>query len=145
MAYVSDNYRTHPDAPMGQWVSTRTSNLGPYTSNPPVAEQGNPSYSGQCVSYCTRVCSTLPVATRAWKQGKLVKGDSTVLPGTAIATFNADGRYVGHAAIFENQTADGLNVVDQWCSGRGKAIGGRMLRFGASGRSNNGDGFYVID
>ena len=106
---------------------------------------GGINYCGQCVSFVTRVCPTVPTSTGAWRQGKQVKGDITIVPGTAIAAFDANGRYYGHAAIYEGQTPDGLNVVDQWVTGEGKPIGPRLLRFGARGVSNNGDLFYVID
>lgn len=143
--YVSDNHLTHPDAPLKQWCSTRTSKLGPYAKIPPVKEQGSPSFSGQCVSYPCKVCTTLPVGTRNWKQGKQVKGDASILTGTAIATFTGKGVFHGHAAIYEYQIPTGLVVVDQWVSGEGKAIGRRILYFGKGGHSNDGDGFYVID
>lgn len=145
MAHISNNYRTHPDAPLGQWCSTRTSNLGPYREKPPESEQGAPSFSGQCVSFPCKVCPTLPVGTRNWTKGKRVKGDTTIARGTAIATFDDNGRFNGHAAIYENQTATAINCVDQWVSGKGKAIGARLLTFGGRGHSNDGDGFYVID
>jgi hypothetical protein len=144
MPYVSSNYKTNAAAPYGQWVCTRTSSLGPYAAEPD-DNSGSPNFCGQCVSFVTTVCPTIPVATREWKQGKLVKGDTTILAGTAIATFDADGKYKGHAAIYENQTAAGLNVVDQWVTGKGKPVGARTLRFGGRGVSNNGDLFYVID
>lgn len=49
-----------------------------------------------------------------------MKGDATIRPGTVIATFDADGRYenhtngTSHAAIYLGQTADGIQVLDQW-------------------------------
>ncbi len=145
MPYVASNYLTNPKAPLGKWVCTRTSTLGPYDTAPPAAETHGPDFCGQCVSFVTTVCPTLPVGTVAWKKGVQVKGTTSILPGTAIATFNSDGKYSGHAAIYESQTLTGINVIDQWVTPPAKAIHKRMLRFGAHGNSNNGDNFFVID
>lgn len=144
MAYVSSNYKANAAAPYGHWVCTRTSPLGPFAVEPD-DKAGGPNFCGQCVSFVTRVCPTIPVNTGQWKKGRLVKGDATVAAGTAIATFNAAGTYSGHAAIYESQTAAGLNVVDQWVTRKGKPIGARTLRFGGHGVSNNGDLFHVVD
>jgi hypothetical protein len=35
-------------------------------------------------------------------------------PGTAIAMFDENGRYNGHAAIYLDQDKHGVQVVDQW-------------------------------
>jgi hypothetical protein len=96
------------------------------------------------VSYVKAVVPLLPQTT-LWKKGALVKKNATVKAGTVIATFNASGHYFGHAAIYESQTTDGLNVVDQWIASPAQPIHRRMLRFGAHGDVNNGDKFYVVD
>ncbi len=145
MAFVSTNYLTNPKAPVGQWVCTRTSANGPFTQTPPVTKQHNPDYCGQCVSYVTTVCPTLPVSTGAWKKGAQVKGAPNLAAGTAIATFDTGGKYSGHAAIYEGQNAAGISVVDQWVTPPAKAIHQRVLHFGAHGNSNNGDNFFVIE
>lgn len=129
---------------MDQWVCTRTSRLGPYNARPPAKQQSDPDYCGQCVSYVTTVCSTIPVGTGKWKKGALVKGNTTIAKGTAIATF-VDSVYSGHAAIYESQDEKGIHVYDQWVSGAGKAIGPRLIRWNGKGVSNNGAGFYVVE
>jgi hypothetical protein len=144
MAYVSTNYKDNPSAPFGQWVCTRTSKLGPYDTAP-TDHAGTPDFCGQCVSFVTTVCPSIPVNTNRWKQGELVKGNLKVMSGTAIATFNKDGKYYGHAAIYESQNAAGLSVVDQWVAQPATAIHRRTLRFGAHGLANNGDNFYVVE
>ncbi|MDO7842524.1 BPSL0067 family protein [Sphingomonas immobilis] len=143
MAYIAANYLTNANAPMGQWVCTRSSSLGPFAEYP--TNTHSPDFCGQCVSFVTTVCTTIPVSTAAWKKGAQVKGLTTIVKGTAIATFNADGRYSGHAAIYDGQTTTGIQVVDQWVTGSGSPIHSRTLRFGAKGLSNNGDNFYVVD
>ena len=37
-----------------------------------------------------------------------------IRPGTAIATFDENGRYNGHAAIYLGQDGNGVRVLDQW-------------------------------
>ena len=144
MPYVSQNYSSNANAPMGEWVCTRTSALGPYKTTPPLAQRGGPDFCGQCVSFITTVCPAIPVATSKWKKGVPVKGNSLLGKGTAIATFVKDG-YSGHAAIYESQDEKGIHVYDQWVTGAGKAIGPRLIKWDGTGVANNGAGYYVID
>ncbi len=96
-------------------------------------------------SFITRVCPSIPVRVSLWKRGKLVKGDTTIATGTAIATFNGQGQYHGHAAIYDSQNDQGINVVDQWVNVKATAIHPRLIRFGGSRPSNDGDIFYVVE
>jgi hypothetical protein len=74
-----------------------------------------------------------------------VKGNPNILPGTVIATFNG-ARYEGHAAIYVGQSALGISVYDQYVTPPNpKPVGPRLLRWGAQGRSNNGDNFCVVE
>lgn len=145
MPFVSPNYATNADAPKGKWVCTRTSSLGPFSAHPPEEQRHDPDYCGQCVSYVTTVCPTLPVNTGQWKKGVPVKGLKTIAEGTAIATFNASGTYVGHAAIYVSQDEAGIQVFDQWITGSGKAVGLRTIKWDGTGVSNNGNGFHVVE
>ena len=145
MPFVSSNYKNHPNAPVNQWVCTRTSNLGPYVTHPPVNTRGNSNYCGQCVSFVTTVCANIPVSTAQWKKGIRVKDNTTIAEGTAIATFNTAGQYHGHAAIYVSQDKAGIHVYDQWITGAGKGIGPRLIKWGGNGVSNNGEGFYVVE
>lgn len=82
--------------------------------------------------------------TKTWKKGKLVKGNS-VLPGTAIASFQGDQYKNDHAAILISESAAGLEVWDQY-NHPPKPWGKRTLAFmNNNDRSNNGNLFYVID
>lgn len=146
MPYIAPNYDKNPDAPPGDWVCSRASSQGPYTDIPPDQMQHGPNYCGQCVSYVTRVCPTIPVSTAAWRQGAVVKDNGKIVPGTAIATFDAKGRYYGHAAIYVRQDDTGIYVYDQWVTGRApQAISPRTIRWNGSGISNNGNSFYVVE
>ncbi len=145
MPFVSPNYRNHPDAPQGTWACTRISSLGPYEEIPPTDTRHSPNFCGQCVSYVTTVCATIPVNTAQWRKGAQVRGNATIAEGTAIATFNAAGQYHGHAAIYISQNNVGMQVMDQWVTGAGKAIGQRLIKWEGAGISNNGNGFYVVE
>lgn len=58
--------------------------------------------------------------TATWTQGAAVQGNTSLQPGTIIATFDAGGEYAGatdgssHAAIYLGQNSQGIQVEDQW-------------------------------
>jgi hypothetical protein len=113
--------------------------------------------TGQCVAFVEVACSQItPVViamphTPNWKAGRKVQGDTSVLPGTAIATFDPNGKYGNHtdgrshAAILVEETPEGLLVWDQWV---GQPVHERLIRFKAPGdgwNANNGIAFSVIE
>lgn len=53
------------------------------------------------------------VSARSWKQGASVKERPSLARGTAIAMFDADGRYAAGTAIFLSHTGSGMWVLDQ--------------------------------
>ena len=77
----------------------------------------HPVGTGQCVALVEAACHTGD--TSRWKQGKTVKGDVTLVAGTAIATFQ-DGKCQNrkngdsHAAIYMRQDSKAIYVIDQW-------------------------------
>ena len=145
MAYISTNYLNNSVAPVGRWTCAPTSKLAPFTQAPTGANTKGIDLCGQCVSYVKKVCPTLS-ATINWKKGIPVKNNTNISAGTVIATFNAAGKYGGHAAIYVSQSAAGINVYDQWVTPPNpKAVGPRLLRWGALGNSNNGDNYYVVE
>ena len=102
---------------------------------------------GECatgVQYVFYEAGTPLGLTSTWKQGIKVRGNK-VPPGTAIASFR-NGKFAqDHAAIFIRETADGLEVWDQF-NHPSKPWGKRVLRFSKDNdRSNNGNLFYVIE
>lgn len=144
MAYVSNNYLTNLKAPLGKWICSPGVSLEPFSDVPANDKIKHPNYCGQCVSFVRTVCPLLP-PTGQWKQGIQVRSNQ-VIAGTAIATFNADGNYEGHAAIFDSQGQPGIFVYDQWVTPPNpQAVARRLLRWGAHGLANNGDNFYVVD
>jgi hypothetical protein len=88
--------------------------------------------------------------TSLWKKGELVKGSQTMIAGTAIATFNEQGKYPNHgtgnhAAIYLSQDALGIFVVEQY---KGlDSVQKRHIRFraGSGSPSNDGDAFSAIE
>jgi hypothetical protein len=103
--------------------------------------------NGECVAYVQRA-SAAP-QTALWTRGNQVKGGQ-VPQGTAIATFDPDGKYGNHtdgrshAAIFHEELPEGLLVWDQWFH---HPVAPRVIRFrnGDGTAVNDGDQFYVIE
>lgn len=145
MPFVSSSYTANPNAPIRNWVCTRTSALGPYPAHPPTMARHTPNFCGQCVSYVTTVCQNIPVNTGKWGKGVPVKGTAGIAAGTAIGTFDPEGHYHGHAAIYVSQNDVGIQVYDQWITGAGKGVGPRTISWNGTGVSNNGVGFHVIE
>lgn len=145
MTYISTSYMNNSKAPIGKWTCAPSSSIGPFTDVPTGNITKGLDLCGQCVSYVKTVCPSL-LGTISWKKGVLVKNNMRILPGTVIATFNSSGKYEGHAAIYVSQNSAGINVYDQWVTPPNpKAVGPRLLRWGAHGNSNNGDNFYVVE
>ena len=145
MSYVSSNYRQSSSAPENSWVCAPTWRHDPYTDLPPPELRNGPAYCGQCVSYVKSVCPSLP-GTNQWKKGKPVKENREIREGTVIATFDAGGNYLGHAAIYVSQSAQGVKVWDQYIRGTlPKHIGPRVLRWEHASGNNNGNNYFVVE
>jgi hypothetical protein len=86
---------------------------GRYVAGNPRQWIGQPSVgTGECVAL-VRAATGAPQA-EDWRRGVQVQGNTNVRPGTAIAMFDKNGRYNGHAAIYLDQDKHGVQVVDQW-------------------------------
>jgi hypothetical protein len=86
---------------------------GRYVADDPRQWIGKPSVgTGECVPL-VQAATGAPDSTH-WRPGDLVKGNANIRPGTAIATFDRNGRYVGHAAIYLGQDEHDIQVIDQW-------------------------------
>jgi hypothetical protein len=102
--------------------------------------------NGQCVRLVQETAGV--PGTWTWRRGEQVRG-AAIPRGTAIATFDERGRYVNdtkgasHAALFLEETPEGLLVVDQWV---GRPVSERLIRFkgGAGPAADDGDRFHVI-
>ena len=105
--------------------------------------------SGQCVEF-VKLATGAP-QTSGWKRGQLVKGNPIPM-GTAIATFDPDGKYgnhedgTSHAAILLSQDARGLRVLDQWAGTHPSPVHERVIAFDdLKTPVNNGNNFFVIE
>jgi len=96
---------------------------------------GNGGYRGQCAQLVEALSEV--GTTPTWKQGVQVRGNTSLAPGTPIATFNYNwggrARYgseaqpvgvsgMSHTGIYLGQDANGLYMLNQWnsnghCSG----------------------------
>ena len=122
---------------------------GPYLAAHPDAFTGEVVGDGHCVAFVKAVAGA--PRTAEWRRGVAVRGNRHIAPGTAIATFEADGTYRSapgnHAAIYLYQDDRGIWVYDQW---RGQPVHRRLIRFeGGKGstrgsKSNDGKRFAVI-
>ncbi|MDR3088044.1 MAG: BPSL0067 family protein, partial [Azoarcus sp.] len=102
-------------------IDKALNNIRPYSNNgwvsaPADKATGNPDIEFGCVT-AVKALTGAP-ATASWRRGKKVKGNTTIVPGTAIATFARQGNgkflFKGHAAIFCNHMDNGFMVYDQW-------------------------------
>ncbi len=121
---------------------------GPYVAVRPEDFLGKSVGNGQCVAFVQKA-SRAPL-TKDWKRGDLVKGNAMVAKGTAIATFDPNGRYgnhtdgSSHAAIYMGQDGKGLNVLDQFVVPQNHPVQPRTIRFGGNPAANDGEAFFVI-
>lgn len=96
-------------------------------------------------------------AKKTWREGITVRGNGgTIKKGTAVATF-VKGRYPSglhgkHAALYIEQEAHGVWVMDQWEGDSKPTISKRLMYFKGTTSdgesyidpSNNGDALSVI-
>lgn len=98
---------------------------------------------GHCVSLIKQ-CTNAPQTTQ-WQAGKKVLGQA-LAPGSIIATFK-NGKYPNkrgyHAAIYIEQTPQGIWVWDQWV---GKPVHKRLIRYrkDKASASNTAQAYRVV-
>ncbi|WP_052401533.1 BPSL0067 family protein [Muricoccus aerilatus] len=109
---------------------------------------GRSTGSGQCVAL-VQAAKPEVGKTAGWTRGEAVRGNTSLQPGTIIATFNSTGRYTNaedgssHAAIYLGQDESGIQVLDQWV---GKPAAIRTIAWARPGASpsNTGERFHVV-
>ena len=109
---------------------------------------GKVVYDGECASGVQKIFKDyhgywILRDTSKWKKGRKVFGND-ITPGTAIASFDSEGNYKSHTAIYVSQNPQEVHVYDQW---KGHSFGERILRSSYSGAkmaSNHPDYFNVI-
>jgi hypothetical protein len=103
--------------------------------------------TGHCVPFVREVTGLGHTST--WRRGEPVR-DGNHASGTAIATFDDDGKYGNHVdgrshcAILVAVQENGLLVWDQWLN---HPVQQRVIRFrdGKGDAVNDGDRYFVID
>ena len=103
--------------------------------------------TGQCVALVQAADPNVGL-TKTWTQGDAVQGNTSIQPGTAIATFDGSGHYANatdgssHAAIYLGQNAQGIQVEDQWL---GQPAHTRTIAWNSTnGAANTGTAFHVV-
>lgn len=124
-----------------------------YLATNPEGYLGQSVGSGQCVDYVRAATKAPPSAS--WRRGRPVANATDLAYGTAIATFDEDGRYGSrkdgscHAAIFLRlQPGIGIVVLDQWVTeGKPQPTHQRTIRFGSKfgSKVNHAEAYYVIE
>lgn len=105
--------------------------------------------SGQCVALVQAANPSVGL-TATWRPGESVQGNTSLQPGTIIATFGPNGNYTNsldgsaHAAIYLGQNSQGIQVQDQW-AGQVDHVRTISWREDSSVPAvNNGSKFYVV-
>ncbi len=109
---------------------------------------GRSAGSGQCVALVQAASPSIG-PTRTWTCGAAVRGNTSLRPSTAIATFDSSARYANatngssHAAIYLGQNERGIQVMDQWA---GSTAAVRTIPWtNLSGKAaNTGSAFHVV-
>ena len=95
--------------------------------------------TGECAAIAQSLVAGLgDIHACHWRRGAKVQGNMSLLPGTVIATFDSNGRYIGtakhnhsggvaHTALYLGQTAVGVEIVHQFNSHPN--IQGALVRF----------------
>ena len=113
LAQATTNTATDASPGGAPAAATPESPPGRYVAQNPQQWAGQRSVgTGECVPLVQK--ATGAPLTRQWRAGIPVQGNTAIRPGTAIATFDDNGRYNGHAAIYLGQDGSGVRVVDQW-------------------------------
>ena len=105
--------------------------------------------SGECVDLIKEYVRSLRSrSTATWRAGDwIMEAGTSIRKGTAIATFDKDGRYPQqrtgqHAALVVRVMGSGIWVVDQWRNNGGK-ITKRLIRIPPPGQQRNADGSFA--
>ena len=120
----------------------------PSIATAPAASIGQIIGNGHCVAYVRHAAGL--GHTSSWRRGQhvLALGDDCAL-GTAIATFDANGRYGNHtdgrshAAVYMGPAPGGIRVIDQW---QGHPCAERVIRNKGGGPAvNDASRYYLIE
>ena len=86
---------------------------------------GDGQYKGECAAIAQFLVPGLGNRhVFSWRRGAQVKGNLTLAPGTVIAIFDSNGRYIGtskhshshgvaHTGLYVRQSAIGIEIIHQ--------------------------------
>jgi hypothetical protein len=118
-------------------------------------EHGSKHFSGngQCVVFVQHV--TGAPNDHEWRPGLKVLGNGHLIPqGTAIATFNSEGKYPNmssgnHAALFVSEDGHSIKVIDQYHGKHSHHPGPSTYSHLGAGNDTNMTGdpdfYYVVE
>lgn len=138
-----------PAAPRPKLTPVLARPVAPASTAVPLSQVlGRSVGSGQCVALVQAARPDVG-RTAGWTQGTQVRGNLSIPPGTPIATFARDGRYANatdgssHAALYLGQSAEGIQVLDQW---QGSAAAVRTIPWQNPGgtAANTGSAYHVV-
>ena len=141
---------------------------GPYVADlksPAIAPLLDPNHKpsqsdvigdGECVTACKKFSGLEGTSTSQWRAGPQVTTDKDVKPGTAIATFDSNGRYPKgdqpkNSGIYLGRGTNGsIWILDQWPARSGTGQKDHppqpreLLTDNSRGASNNSNAYHVI-
>lgn len=112
--------------------------------------------NGECVTACKKFAGLEGTSTSQWRAGPKVATDKDIKPGTAIATFDSNGRYPKgdeqkNSGIYLGRGTNGsIWILDQWPARSGTGQRDHppqpreLLTDNRRGASNNSNAYYVI-
>jgi hypothetical protein len=132
---------------------------------------GEGVYKGECAAIAQFLVPGLGNAhVSQWRRGARVKGNLSLRPGTVIAVFDSNGRYIGtkkhnhfpglaHTALYVRQSPIGIEIVHQWKSSSCPKIKAASVRFGGQAtlghksgvsldggtREDDAENYYVVE
>lgn len=119
----------------------------PYVAAAPREFEQQSVGNGHCVAYARSAASMPP--SLGWKQGAAVHGAADLPAGTAIATFDKNGKYgnhedgSSHVAIYLGQNERGIQVLDQWFD---HPVHERTIFFKRAARKmDDGRNYFVVE
>jgi hypothetical protein len=112
--------------------------------------------NGECVTACKKFSGLEGTSTSQWRAGPQVTTDKDIKPGTAIATFDSNGRYPKgdqpkNSGIYLGRGTNGsIWILDQWPARSGTGQKDHppqpreLLTDNSRGASNNSNAYHVI-
>jgi hypothetical protein len=128
----------------------------------PVVGEGD--LKGECAAIAQCLVPGLGnIYAAHWRRGAKVQGSRSLQPGTVIAIFDSNGRYIGtkrhshvggvaHTALYVRQSDVGIEIVHQFKSASCPNIRGALVRFDGkrtpglhSGPEDDAKNYYVVE